>query len=229
MKNKIWVGLAWLAIVVAYSGLLPILLVSFIQINQLINGHGLVFQLAESAILLLFGMGLAYFAVKLYERSRGDEFESLTVPWEWRKVWLALGYGVAIVLFTTVYMSISQWLGYQEVEPKNQQLISQLMRQMPLQVAVFAGLIAPVLEEFIFRGALFRLCQVWRMNRWLGGLVVTTLFALVHAMPHEFGFAMYWIMGALLFACYVQTRNLRYVIITHFVNNAISLIVMLMD
>lgn len=84
------------------------------------------------------------------------------------------------------------------------------------------GLMAPFVEELVFRGAILRSLLQWAKNRWVAIVVSALLFALIHAnpaqMPHAF------IIGILLGWMYYRTGSIIPGVIYHWVNNSIAFI-----
>ena len=82
------------------------------------------------------------------------------------------------------------------------------------------GLLAPVCEELVFRGAILRSLLQWTSRHWLAISISALLFALVHAnpaqMPHAF------LAGILLGWLYYRTDSIVYGIVFHWVNNSIA-------
>lgn len=84
------------------------------------------------------------------------------------------------------------------------------------------GLIAPFVEELVFRGAILRSLLQWANRQWVAIVISALLFALIHAnpaqMPHAF------IIGMLLGWMYYRTGSIIPGVIYHWVNNSIAFI-----
>ena len=85
------------------------------------------------------------------------------------------------------------------------------------------GLLAPVCEELVFRGAVLRVLLRWASRHWTAIAVSALFFALVHAnpaqMPHAF------IVGLLLGWLYYRTGSVVPGIVYHWINNSIAYVV----
>ena len=85
------------------------------------------------------------------------------------------------------------------------------------------GLLAPVCEELVFRGAVLRGLLRWTPRHWMAISVSALLFALVHAnpaqMPHAF------IIGLLLGWLYYRTDSIVPGVVYHWVNNSVAYII----
>ena len=84
------------------------------------------------------------------------------------------------------------------------------------------GLLAPVCEELVFRGAILRALLHWTPRHWVAIAISALLFALIHAnpaqMPHAF------IIGLLLGWLYYRTDSIVPGIVYHWINNSIAYI-----
>jgi len=116
------------------------------------------------------------------------------------------------------------------LRPPSEEYLAFLQSHLPdspleIGVAFLAAVVAaPVAEELIFRGLLFRLSS----DRWgfARGLVLTSLFfGIAHGEPWSlFGLVG---LGALLAALYRWTGSLTTAVAAHAVHNAISLVLLL--
>ena len=82
------------------------------------------------------------------------------------------------------------------------------------------GLMAPLAEELVFRGAVLRALLRWKSNPWVGIAISAMLFALVHMnpaqMPHAF------LIGLLLGWMYYRTDSIIPGVVYHWVNNTVA-------
>lgn len=82
------------------------------------------------------------------------------------------------------------------------------------------GLMAPLVEEIVFRGAILRALLQWKSNPWVGILISAVLFSAIHMnpaqMPHAF------LIGILLGWMYYRTDSIIPGVIYHWVNNSIA-------
>lgn len=82
------------------------------------------------------------------------------------------------------------------------------------------GLLAPLAEELVFRGAILRALLQWKRNPWIGIVISALLFALIHMnpvqMPHAF------LIGILLGWMYYRTDSIIPGIVYHWVNNTVA-------
>ncbi|CAD2242363.1 CPBP family intramembrane glutamic endopeptidase [Xanthomonas arboricola] len=143
--------------------------------------------------------------------------------------WTAL-IAVGVFLLSNLVSVAASALGIKPV-PTNLPLMEEAIKQWPLALLVFAVAIAPAYEELLFRRVLFgRLLAAGRP--WLGILLSSAIFALVHEVPGVSGngpaaIAQLWLvyggMGAAFAWLYWRTGTLWAPIVAHGVNNATAL------
>lgn len=134
-----------------------------------------------------------------------------TRPW-------TLLFWVAILACGTIIPS--QWmleLFGLEAPPEMQQMFEKIMRQ-PAGYFVI-GILVPVAEEMVFRGAILRtLLKQW--SPWVAIGVVALLFGLVHGNVAQFIHA--FLLGLLLGWLYYRTDSIVPGIVLHWMNNTIA-------
>lgn len=85
---------------------------------------------------------------------------------------------------------------------------------------VAVGLLAPLVEEIVFRGAILRALLSQFSKAWVAILISAVLFAAIHAnpaqMPHAF------VVGLLLGWMYWRTSSILPGMVYHFVNNSVA-------
>lgn len=117
----------------------------------------------------------------------------------------------------------STWLQEQMPELPNfaEQEFDMILKDRWGYLAV--GLLAPVCEELVFRGAVLRSLLRWAGHHWVAIAISALLFALVHAnpaqMPHAF------VIGLLLGWLYYRTDSVVPGVVYHWVNNSIAYVV----
>lgn len=85
---------------------------------------------------------------------------------------------------------------------------------------VAVGLLAPVAEEMVFRGAILRSLLGSIRNHWVAIAISAVLFALVHANPAQMPHAL--LVGLLLGWMYYRTDSLVPGVAFHWANNTIA-------
>lgn len=114
----------------------------------------------------------------------------------------------------------SLWI--QEMMPELPNLMGENVEGMLGSRAGYAvvGLLAPMAEEVVFRGAILRSLLSWNGNHWLCIAISALIFAAVHInpaqMPHAFA------VGLLLGWMYWRTGSILPGVVFHWVNNSIA-------
>jgi len=116
----------------------------------------------------------------------------------------------------------SSWLQEQMPELPNV-LVSQLDMILKARWGYLAvGLLAPIAEEVVFRGAILRSLLQWNKNHWVGITISAVMFSLFHGnpaqMPHAF------LVGMLLGWMYYRTASIVPCVTYHWVNNTLAYI-----
>lgn len=114
-----------------------------------------------------------------------------------------------------------------EINTVNQSELNELMQMLPLPLFfIMAVVVAPVTEEIIFRGLAAK--YFFPQKEWLGVVVGSLLFALVHRPTNLGSLIAYGFMSAALAFVYWRTKDLKYSIALHAFNNLVVFIAMLL-
>ena len=138
----------------------------------------------------------------------------LSKPWG-TLLWVALFSLGTIIPLSFLY----EQLGI-EMDENTQQIFSSLMKEPWGYVAV--GILAPLAEEVVFRGAILRtlLGIMSKKNHWVAIMISAAIFGVVHANLAQFVNAL--LMGLLLGWMYYRTGSLVPGILLHWVNNTMA-------
>ena len=122
---------------------------------------------------------------------------------------------------------LSVILGYDLVDSENQSAIISLTKSAPLMMLISTSILAPIVEEGVFRLSLRKIID----NKTLFILISGLIFGLMHIFPTDLSldFALiqaitYVTMGFFLAYTYVETNNIWIVISIHAINNLISML-----
>ena len=138
----------------------------------------------------------------------------LSKPWG-TLLWVALFSLGTIIPLSFLY----EQLGI-EMDENTQQIFTSLMKEPWGYVAV--GILAPLAEEVVFRGAILRtlLGIMSKKNHWVAIMISAAIFGIVHANLAQFINAL--LMGLLLGWMYYRTKSLVPGILMHWVNNTMA-------
>ena len=140
----------------------------------------------------------------------------LSKPWL-QLLWVALFALGAIIPLTFLY----EKLGI-EMDDSTAHLFESLMKEPWGYVAV--GILAPLAEEIVFRGAILRtlLDMMSKKNHWVAIMISAAIFGAVHGNSAQFVNAL--VMGLILGWMFYRTKSLVPGILLHWVNNTLSFI-----
>lgn len=122
----------------------------------------------------------------------------------------------------------------QSDQSQNQALIVESMKLDPIFVILSAVIMAPLVEEIVFRGVFYR--KIRNANRYLIAIFMSALtFGLMHVLQSilEQNFMdlpfiiVYMILGLFFTKIYEETGKLSSAIILHFINNVIGVLAIL--
>ena len=138
----------------------------------------------------------------------------LSKPWG-MLLWVALFSLGTIIPLSFLY----EQLGI-EMDENTQQVITSMMKEPWGYVAI--GILAPLAEEVVFRGAILRtlLGIMSKKNHWVAIMISAAIFGVVHANLAQFINAL--LMGLLLGWMYYRTGSLVPGILLHWVNNTMA-------
>lgn len=130
-------------------------------------------------------------------------------------LWVALFTLGAIIPLEFVYEQIGI-----EMDADTERVFASLMKEPWGYVAI--GILAPLAEEIVFRGAILRtlLDMVSKKNHWVAIFISAAVFGLIHGNEAQFINAL--LMGLLLGWMYYRTKSLVPGILMHWVNNTMA-------
>ena len=138
------------------------------------------------------------------------------------KPWGALLWVALFTLGTLIPLEFTyEHLGI-EMDANTERIFSSLMKEPWGYVAI--GILAPLAEEIVFRGAVLRtlLGMVNKKNHWVAIMISAAFFGVVHGNVAQFVNAL--LMGLLLGWMYYRTKSLVPGILMHWVNNTMAYI-----
>ena len=140
-------------------------------------------------------------------------------------IFLIVKYGVA--LFSSLLLVM---LGSDLVTSENQESVVTLAKTLPFMMMISTSLLAPFVEEGIFRLGIRKVIN----NKYLFILVSGLIFGFMHIFPTELPLYValieslnYVTMGLLLAYIYNETDNIYVVVIIHALNNLLSMLMIL--
>lgn len=145
---------------------------------------------------------------------------------------IALACGIASLALSLIAILLRSWFGV-ELAPSNEGHL-QALAAHPLALVLLVVLVAPVVEELVFRHMLLR--RFLGAGRpWLGLLLTSLLFGVLHEASagdrdlatHLLTLGLYVAMGAVLGLAYIATGRYWVAVAAHALNNAVPTLGML--
>jgi membrane protease YdiL (CAAX protease family) len=175
--------------------------------------------IADTAVQDVGFVAVAVFFAQLGGRRVRAEMFGLRPTRLWRAVWLVVVTFASFLLFTLVWSAIFH-------HTEETKLLEQLgANETTALLVLSAGLtcvIAPIAEEFLFRGFIFMSLRNWR-GVWPAALITGVLFGAVHAgSAPAIDLVPLGVLGVALCLLYRATGSLYPCIAAHCVNNTIA-------
>lgn len=104
----------------------------------------------------------------------------------------------------------------------NKTLIDEEFEDVPYHLALISiAIIPPITEEIICRGLIIRV--LFRNHLFLGLIVSSIFFALIHESDTLIGYLPYFYSGLIFGYTYLKTKRLEVPILIHFINNLLAI------
>lgn len=184
-------------------------------------------------LMLLVMSGLLYGTMRVMWR--GIKLQAPDTGWyhleATRSWWILKGYGLNL-LGGMLVVILERLVQHHQTTAANQQQLEQMAHAglMWQSMTIFmAVILAPLLEEAIFRGVVmnyFGQQTRWHLNLWLSAL----LFGCFHVFLQTFQWTallQYTLTGLVFAYVYHRTRQLQYSMLLHCLNNSIAMLVIL--
>ncbi|HDI0777956.1 CPBP family intramembrane glutamic endopeptidase, partial [Staphylococcus aureus] len=104
----------------------------------------------------------------------------------------------------------------------NEILLDEESEDAPYHIALLStAIIPPITEEIICRGLIIRI--LFRNHLFLGFIVSTVFFTLIHESDTLIGYLPYFYSGLIFGYTYLKTKRLEVPILIHFINNLLAM------
>ena len=160
----------------------------------------------------------ALFVARMARRPTARDFGLVPTPL-WRAVGIVAGVYVGFYVFAGIW---SQVLDIHEESDLPDELGANQSTAALVAVLVLVCVMAPVAEEFLFRGLLFTSLRA-SMGMWLAAIITGAVFGSIHLGSSPAGLLVpLAVLGFGLCLIYAWTRSLYPCVALHAVNNAIA-------
>jgi membrane protease YdiL (CAAX protease family) len=214
-----WMGLVGVAMGLA----IPIVLGVIAGIGVAISGGDAGDLPSGVLIALTFFQDLGFIAAALFvarmaRRPSARDFGLVTTPF-WRAVGIVVGVYVGFYVVTGIWAAL---LNLDDQSDLPDELGADTSTAALVAVIVLVCVMAPVAEEFLFRGLLFTSLRA-SAGLWPAALVTGAVFGAIHAGSSPVGFLVpLAVLGLGLCLIYAWTRSLYPCVALHAINNAIA-------
>lgn len=181
------------------------------------------YSVGFTIISFVLSMGIPIFAFDIFvvkpQTGHSLGFSHKALPTSDYLLFIGMWLGMALISeqATALIPTDSGWLGQQYQE--FQQVFS-LIKQDKIGMLLLVGIIAPILEEILFRGIIQQGLINKGMPPYTAIILSALIFGIVHANPWQFiGASM---LGLVLGWAYYQTQTIVLPILLHALNNLIS-------
>lgn len=146
-------------------------------------------------------------------------------------------YSISFILFAVVSLSIISFIFNITETTANQKTIESLLNVSPIVVCINAVIIAPMIEEFIFRNLFFEFFlgnnykksqKLYMKSKkvWFSIVMTSIVFALMHQITSISSFLIYMILGIGLAVIRAKSNRIEYSVVSHMAWNAFVFIIM---
>ncbi|WP_294976308.1 type II CAAX endopeptidase family protein [uncultured Leuconostoc sp.] len=185
-------------------------------------------------IMFLIYAAIGYYAYNLLKKTTIKAIFHKPNTRHWQHIWFIIGvFSLMICLEYIISFLRINLTGVSTTA--NQTAIDNLTSNLNVTMVgmiIYGVFLAPVVEEIIFRGLVIN--YFFRQSWWWASIILSgLLFAFPHmnAIPTNLadllGYLIYMLMGMVLAFVYKKTGNLQDSIMIHFINNAITMLPML--
>ncbi|MGH3797197.1 MAG: lysostaphin resistance A-like protein [Pseudonocardiaceae bacterium] len=139
----------------------------------------LVVPTVVAALVAVTGVAIVGRGATLRERLRTE----LSVRWRWRDLGLGLALGAVGLILTLPASALwARWVGQAHANSAVGEVFDSQRLPIGIGIVTFFAvwLVAPICEEVLYRGVLWRAMQYWGWNRWVVLVVTTVAFSFAH-------------------------------------------------
>lgn len=177
---------------------------------------------AVIAIVTVLGIFIMFTLYRWQLKSQNDWQFNEKPHWDAKRIFIAIGMFILLIIFQLSFIKLFG----NNTTSANQASLEEIQSNAGPIFNLLIVIVAPICEEIIFRGMFFNIIFVeenfW--NKLFGIIASGFLFAYVHD-PHMSKFIiLYWIMGSILAWTYLSTKDLRYSILAHMLNNLMGIL-----
>mgnify|MGYP000954534543 FL=1 len=213
-KRLIWVGCAFLALALY---VLPMLF------QQLAITYQFPKQWTIGLGLLLIFLVWLVFVVAAKKTGILSQSGKIFQKGDGKRISLSI---LGMFLISILGTALLRWVNGEVTTANQASLIEEFQRGNGILLPIMLGVLAPIVEEIIFRGILP--LKIFKGYEGWGYIVGGLLFALFHGPTNIMSFVIYGGSSVILTLLAYRTRRLEVSIAVHMINNGLPAIIMLL-
>lgn len=181
-------------------------------------------SMVANGVFQLSLLGTAYFFARTYGGASAERF-----GWRTARLWPTVGWAALALVAYYIFQAV--WISLLNLQNETDEITNKLKDDPTTAtvalIAVFAVVIAPIVEETFFRGYVFTALRTSIPTGW-AAVITGVIFGAVHGFGSPIGFLPpLAVLGVVLCLVYWKTGSLLPCIALHLTNNAIALTVAL--
>ena len=174
-----------------------------------------------AGFLTLAGTALSYWYIE-------KENKQATKPttYRYRDTWIAIG---CYYLFITTITVLATLLHITQQTQSNQSALNELFKTNPLLLGLYIAVLAPIIEELVFRYIIPKYLSFNTQRNWLGYTIGLVIFIFLHSPQGILGFVSYSALALMFTYMRIRYNDIRASILTHITWNSIILLIMFLQ
>ena len=213
-KRLMWGGCAFLALALYVLPMVFQQKAETYQISKqwtIVIGILLIFLALLVFIVVAKKIGILSQSGKVFQKGDG------------KRIFLSI---LGMFLISILGTALLRWLNGEVTTANQASLIEEFQRGNGILLPIMLGVLAPIVEEIIFRGILP--LKIFKGYEGWGYIVGGLLFALFHGPTNIVSFVIYAVSSVILTLLAYRTRRLEVSIAVHMINNGLPAIIMLL-
>lgn len=174
-----------------------------------------------AGFLTLVGTALSYWYI-----SKENKQATKPAPYRYRDTWVAIG---CYYLFITTITVLATLLHVTPQAQSNQSALNELFKTNPILLGLYIAILAPVIEELVFRYIIPKYLSFNTQKDWLGYTIGLIIFIFLHSPQGILGFISYSALALMFTYMRIRYNDIRASILTHITWNSIILLIMFLQ
>ena len=174
-----------------------------------------------AGFLTLAGTALSYWYI-----SKENKQATKPTPYRYRYTWIAIG---CYYLFITTITVLATLLHVTPQTQSNQSALNELFKTNPILLGLYIAILAPVIEELVFRYIIPKYLSFNTQKDWLGYTIGLIIFIFLHSPQGILGFISYSALALMFTYMRIRYNDIRASILTHITWNSIILLIMFLQ